>query len=136
MLQQHTSINNIHLQSNNVRVKVTSLLQYTHPDHGPRSGRKYLGTISYVSFINQFLPDTIKSIQQLERTNAKICIQNISVLFNEIYIYIYICVCVYAYVYAYIHVHVCVYIYIYIHMCVHICICIYICVCVYVYTYV
>ena len=30
-LQQHTSINNKHLQSSNVHAKSTSLLQYTHP---------------------------------------------------------------------------------------------------------
>ena len=41
-------------------------------------------TISYGSFINQFLLDTIKSIRQLERTYTKICRQNISILFNEI----------------------------------------------------
>ena len=43
--------------------------------------------ISYRSFINQFLPDTIKSIQQLERTYTKMCRQKMSILFNEKYIY-------------------------------------------------
>ena len=62
-------------------------------------------TISYGSFINQFLPDTIKSMWQLERTYTKICKQNISILFNEIcineemlpppYIYIYIYIYIY-----------------------------------------
>ena len=47
-------------------------------------------TISYGSFINQFPPDTIKSIWQLEKAYTKICRQNMSILFNEIYIYIYI----------------------------------------------
>ena len=41
-------------------------------------------TISYGSFINQFPLDTIKWIQQLERTYTKICRQNMSILFNEI----------------------------------------------------
>ena len=41
-------------------------------------------TISYGSFINQFTPDTIKSIWQLEKTYTKICRQNMSKLFNEI----------------------------------------------------
>ena len=41
---------------------------------------------SYKSFINQFPPDIIKSIRQLERAYIKICRQNMSILFNEIYI--------------------------------------------------
>ena len=41
-------------------------------------------TISYGSFIDQFPPDTIKSIRQLERTCTKICRQNTSRLFSEI----------------------------------------------------
>ena len=41
--------------------------------------------ISYGSFINQFLPDTIKSMRQLERTYTKMCTQKMSILFNEIY---------------------------------------------------
>ena len=41
-------------------------------------------TISYGRFINQVLPDTIKSIQQLERICTKISWQNMSILFYEI----------------------------------------------------
>ena len=37
------------------------------------------------SFINQFLPDTIKSITQLQRIYTKMCRQRMSILFNEIY---------------------------------------------------
>ena len=37
-------------------------------------------TISYGSFINQFLLDTMKSIQQLERTYTKICRQNVYIV--------------------------------------------------------
>ena len=47
-------------------------------------------TISHVSFINQFQPDTIKYFRQLENTYTKICRQNMFILFNEIYMYIYI----------------------------------------------
>ena len=43
-------------------------------------------TISYVSFINKFPPDTVKSIRQLQRSYTKICRQNMSILFNEKYI--------------------------------------------------
>ena len=57
--------------------------------------------INYGIFINQFPPDIIKSIRQLERINTKICRQKMSILFNQIcingeilathiYIYIYI----------------------------------------------
>ena len=44
-------------------------------------------------YINQFLPNSIKSIRQCERINKKICRQKMSIMFNEmtiIYIYIYI----------------------------------------------
>ena len=41
-------------------------------------------------YIDQFSPNTIKSIQQYERINRKICRQKRSIIFNEIYIYIYI----------------------------------------------
>ena len=53
---------------------------------------------NYGKYINQFLPHTIKSIQQYERINKKICRQKMSIIFNEIcineemlpkYIYIY-----------------------------------------------
>ena len=73
MLQQHIRkiINAHHLQSSNVHPNVTSLLQYTYTDDGPRSGRRNLGTINYGKFINQFLPDTIKLIWLLERINTK-----------------------------------------------------------------
>ena len=47
--------------------------------------------VCYGSFLNQFLPDAIKSMRQLEKTYTKICRQKMSTLFNEIiYIYIYI----------------------------------------------
>ena len=41
-------------------------------------------TISYGNFINKFLPDTIKSILQLERTHIKY-VDKTSILSNEIY---------------------------------------------------
>ena len=41
-------------------------------------------TISYGSFINQFLSDTVKSIWQLERTYTKIYRQKMSILCKEI----------------------------------------------------
>ena len=50
------------------------------PDDGPRLSRKYVGYIyNYGKYINQFLLNTIKSIQQYERINKKICM-----MFNEI----------------------------------------------------
>ena len=52
-------------------------------------------TISYESFINLFPLDTIKSIQQLERTYTKMCRQNVYIVQWNMHIYIYI------YVYAY-----------------------------------
>ena len=48
-------------------------------------------------YINQILPNTMKSIRQYERINKRICRQKMSNIFNEIfyiYIYIYVCVCV------------------------------------------
>ena len=46
---------------------------------------------NYGGFIYQFLSDIMKSIQQLERTNKKICKQNNVYNFHSsIYIYIYI----------------------------------------------
>ena len=61
---------------------------------------------NYGKYINQFPPNTIKSIWQNERINKKICRQKI--IFNEI------CVCIYIYIYIYMYISVCVYIYIYI----------------------
>ena len=43
MLQQHTTINNKHLQSSNVHAKVTLLLQYTHPWWWPKIRQKVQG---------------------------------------------------------------------------------------------
>ena len=40
--------------------------------------------INYGRFINQFLPDAIKSTQWLKRINIKMCRQRMSVLFNQI----------------------------------------------------
>ena len=45
---------------------------------------------NYGKYINQFPPNTIKSIRQYERINKKICRQKMSIIFNEICIYIYI----------------------------------------------
>ena len=45
---------------------------------------------NYGKYINQFPPNTIKSIQQYERINKKICRQKISIMFNQICLYIYI----------------------------------------------
>ena len=44
---------------------------------------------NYGRFINQFPPNIIRSIQQFKRINKKICIQKMSIMFNQIYIYIY-----------------------------------------------
>ena len=40
--------------------------------------------INHGKFINQFPPDTIKSIGQLERINTKMCRQRMSILLNQI----------------------------------------------------
>ena len=39
---------------------------------------------NYGKYINQFPPNIIKSIQQYERINKKICRQKLSIMFNEI----------------------------------------------------
>ena len=39
---------------------------------------------NYGKYINQFPPNTIKSIPQYERINKKICRQKMSIMFNEI----------------------------------------------------
>ena len=39
---------------------------------------------NYVKYINQFPPNTIKSIRQYERINKKICRHKISIIFKEI----------------------------------------------------
>ena len=60
---------------------------------------------NYGQYINQFLSNTIKVIQECKRIQKKICRHKMSIMFNEIcineemlpkytYIYIYICVCV------------------------------------------
>ena len=55
-------------------------------------------TYNYGQYINQFPPNTIKVIQELEQIQKKICRHKMSIMFNEIciynYIYIYVCVCV------------------------------------------
>ena len=64
---------------------------------------------NYGKYINQFPPNTIKSIRQYERMNKKICRQEISTKFvlmkkcsqkihTHTYIYICVCVCVCVYV--------------------------------------
>ena len=54
---------------------------------------------NYETFINQFLSNIIRSIQQFVRINKRICRQKMSIMFNQIcinqeilpkYIYIYI----------------------------------------------
>ena len=45
---------------------------------------------NYGRYINHFPPNTIRSIQQHERINKKICRQKMGIIFNEICIYIYI----------------------------------------------
>ena len=49
---------------------------------------------NYGKYINQFLPNTIKSIRQYERINKKICLL-CSTEYTCIYIYICVCVCVF-----------------------------------------
>ena len=39
---------------------------------------------NYAKYINQFPPNTIKSIRQYERINKKICRQKMSIILNEI----------------------------------------------------
>ena len=42
--------------------------------------------INHERFINQFPPDTIKSMRELEKINPKMCRQRMSLLFNQVYI--------------------------------------------------
>ena len=39
---------------------------------------------NYGRYINQFLPNIMKSIRQYEKINKKICRQKISIMFNKI----------------------------------------------------
>ena len=79
------------LQSSYVHAKVTSLLEYTPPLMMVQDWAENIReTINYERFINQFPPDIIRLIHQLERINIKICRQKMSMIFNQIYIYIYI----------------------------------------------
>ena len=39
---------------------------------------------SYGRFINQFPPNIIRSIRQIERINKKVCRQKMSIMFNQI----------------------------------------------------
>ena len=56
---------------------------------------------NYGKYINQFLPNIIKSIRQYERINKKIRRQKMSIMFNEICVYM----CVwYIYIYIYIYI--------------------------------
>ena len=50
---------------------------------------------NYGKYINQFPPNTIKSIRQYERINKKIWRPKMSIIFNEICIYIYIYIYIY-----------------------------------------
>ena len=72
---------------------------------------------NYGKYINQFPPNTIKSIRQYERINKKICWQKMSIMFNEN------CMRIYIYIYIQISLNV-IYIYIYIYMCVCVCLCV------------
>ena len=56
--------------------------------------------INYESFINQFPSDTIKSMQQLERTYTKLCRKKCLYCLMIIYIYIFINIYIYIKVYA------------------------------------
>ena len=69
---------------------------------------------NYGKYINQFPPNTIKSIRQYERINKKICRQKMSIIFNEIYIYVYIYI--HAHTHTHTHTHIYIYIYIYIYI--------------------
>ena len=63
-------------------------------------------TYNYGQYVNQFLPNTIKAIQEYEQIQKKICRQKMSIMFNEIWIneemvpkYIYIYIYIYIYTY-------------------------------------
>ena len=80
-------------------IKVMELL-YVHHYSVRRRASGSLRCVAFTfKYINQFPPNTIRSIRQYERINKKICRQKMSILFNEIciteemlpiYIYIYI----------------------------------------------
>ena len=65
-----------------------SLLQFNihTPDDGPRSAESSRVLNNYESFINQSSPETIKSMQQLDRTYTKLRRQKMSIFFNQIHI--------------------------------------------------
>ena len=58
------------------------------PGDGPKLAESTWEINNYGKYINQFPPNTIKSIRQYERINKEICRQKISIMFNEICIYI------------------------------------------------
>ena len=87
-------------------------------------------TYNYGQYLNQFPPNTIKVIPEIERIQKKICRHKISIMFNEIcineemlpkytyiyiYIYIYIytrvCVCIYLRLSVYLYIYIYIYIY-------------------------
>ena len=86
--------------------KVAMYVQKLHPffytsspDDGPKSARSTWEITNYRRFINQYQPNIIRSIQQFDKINKKICRQKMSIIFNQIcinaemlpiYIYIYI----------------------------------------------
>ena len=86
--------------------KVVMYIQKLHrfcntssPVDGPKSAESIWDINNYGKYINQFPPNTMKSIWQYERINKKIYRQKMSLMFNEIcineemlsiYIYIYI----------------------------------------------
>ena len=41
-------------------------------------------TYNYRQYLNQFLPNTIKVIQEFERIQKKICRHKVSIMFDEI----------------------------------------------------
>ena len=73
------------MQCSNEYTKVISLLQNTHPltmAQGEAESKNK--PINYGRFINQFLPDIITSIRQLDKINTNIYRQKMSSLFNQI----------------------------------------------------
>ena len=116
-------------QSNSVYIL---FLQYIHPRWCPKIRQRTRAATIYGSFINHFLPGTVKSVRQLkwhiQKYVDKTCLyfsmkyalmkkycpnaHAQTYIYIYIYIYIYMCVCVYLHVFIYVFMYVFIYVFV------------------------
>ena len=63
-------------------------------------------TYNYGQYLNQFPPNTIKVIREIERIQKRICRHKMSIMLNEICIYIYIYIYIYKRMSTRLHIHI------------------------------